>query len=24
MVTDVLKWHWGPPASKISSSRLSK
>jgi len=20
MITDVIKWHWGPPASKISSS----
>jgi len=23
-VTDVIKWHWGPPATKISNSRLSK
>jgi len=24
MLTDVIKWHWGPPASKMSNSRLSK
>jgi len=24
MVTDVIKWHWRPPASKMSNSRLSK
>jgi len=24
MVTDVVKWHWGPPASKMSSPRSSK
>jgi len=24
MVTDVTKWFWGTPASKISNSRLSK
>jgi len=24
MVKDVIKWHWRPPASKISNSRLSK
>jgi len=24
MVTDLIKWHWGPPASKMSNSRLSK
>jgi len=24
MVTDVIKWHWGRPASKMSNSRLSK
>jgi len=22
--TDVIKWHWGPPASKMSNLRLSK
>ena len=24
MVTNVIKWFWGPPASKMSNSRLSK
>jgi len=24
MVTDVMKWHWGPPATKMSNSRLPK
>jgi len=24
MKTDVVKWHWGTPASKMSNSRLSK
>jgi len=24
MVTDMIKWLWGPPASKILNSRLSK
>jgi len=24
VVTDVIKWHWGPLASKMSKSRLSK
>jgi len=24
MVKDLMKWHWGPPASKMSNSRLSK
>jgi len=24
MVTDVIKRHWRPPASKMSNSRLSK
>jgi len=23
-VTDVIKWHWRPLASKMSNSRLSK
>jgi len=22
--TDIIKWHWGPPASKMSNLRLSK
>jgi len=24
MVTDMIKWHWRPPASKMSNSRISK
>jgi len=24
MATDVTKWHWRRPASKMSNSRLSK
>jgi len=24
METDVIKWHWGLPATKLSKSRLSK
>jgi len=24
MLTDVIKWHWEPPASKLSLWRLSK
>jgi len=24
MAIDVIKWHWGLPASKMSNSRLSK
>jgi len=24
MVAEVIKWHWGLPATKMSNSRLSK
>jgi len=24
MITDVMKWHWGTSASKMSNPRLSK
>jgi len=24
MLTDMIKWHWGSPAWKMSNSRLSK